>query len=148
VVVSRIGNDIEDGDLDGAHLTLDGVDEGHHLLLLARVRPEGTRLAARGLDAGHQGRELVGGAAGDAGREALAGKPARNGAAGGIAGADHQGRSCVRHLQASLPTPRTTTLAARRAARLASRESQPAGLSAAKRALEKSEASLPADPCR
>ncbi len=64
---------------------------------LRASEPKAARLAALALDAGHEGSQPIGIAAGDACGEALAREPAGNGAAGGVAGADDEGSFCLSH---------------------------------------------------
>jgi hypothetical protein len=66
-----VGADVEHRDLDRRDLALDVGDERLHVDFLARVGAEAVRLAARLADRGDERLELLAGAPGDAGDEAL-----------------------------------------------------------------------------
>jgi hypothetical protein len=86
----HVGADVEHHDLDRPDGRFDLLDQRDHFLFLARIAGKGTRGAAVGLDLRDQGLQLVEAAARDAGHVALARETARDGAAGGVTGADDQ----------------------------------------------------------
>ena len=102
----HVGADVEHQHLDGPVLSLDALEQGLHLVLLAGIAGIAMRLATFGTDAVHQGPQLVGTAARDTADVALAGKAPRNGAASGVARPDHQGHAawllCLRHTRVSI----------------------------------------------
>src|SRR6266852_3260086 len=85
-----IGADIEYRHLDRPGIALDALNQLFHLLFLARIDAEGDRLAAGAADRLHQRRQLLAVAADDARDEAFAREAPGDGAAEGVAGADHQ----------------------------------------------------------
>ncbi len=93
---AHVRADVEDRDLDRRDLALDVRDQRLDVDLLARVGAEAVRRAAVGADLRHERLELVGAAPGDARDIALAREAARDRAAGGVAGADHEYRLCCR----------------------------------------------------
>jgi hypothetical protein len=82
-------------------MSRDAGDELDHVFFLARVGTEAVRFAAFGPDPLEQRRELVLGAARDAGDEAFARKPAGDGTAGGIAGTDYKDGAFIGHERTS-----------------------------------------------
>ncbi|KAF5292566.1 hypothetical protein FQR65_LT20262 [Abscondita terminalis] len=94
---SHIGADVEDCHLDGGDLGLDLLDQGHHLLFLARVQGKAVGLAAVLADAVDQRLQLVGIPASDAGHIALTRKALGDGTARGVARADDQDGFSVLH---------------------------------------------------
>jgi len=96
-VEAHVGADVEHRDLDRPDVAFDARHQCEHIVSLARVRAEGVRRAAGRDDTVDQRLQLVGAAPRHACRIAFARKAPRNGAAGGITGADHQGALPVFH---------------------------------------------------
>jgi len=86
----HVGADVEDEHIDVADPLLDVRDQRLDFVLLARVGTEAMCLATPRADRIDERLQLVGAAARDAGHVTLARKAARDGAAGGIAGAHDQ----------------------------------------------------------
>jgi hypothetical protein len=89
---AHVAADVEDRHLDRRYLALDARDQFDHRLLVARIRAEGMGNAAFALYPRHKRRQFVEIAPRHAGDITLAREAARDRAAGGIAGADHENR--------------------------------------------------------
>lgn len=87
--------DIEHADFQRADLRLDLVDQSNRCLFLARIHPEGARLAAFRFNFSDEAvqRLEIAWTAADAGDEALPRESLRDGAAGGVTCADDEGSS-------------------------------------------------------
>ena len=108
---AHVGADVEDGDFDRPDVALDRRDQLGHLGLVACIGTEAARLAAVGLDAIDQRLQLVGRAPRDAGDEAFARETARDRAAGGVTGADHERGATRRIHQRYIPSQSAGTAA-------------------------------------